>query len=83
MAGYGTIQIICLFALRKQPFCVHSVFGGISYCSCLPIVTFLVDNQLCCTSFLRFERGEDSYLFREFGGFSSCSFVPIVTFPSC
>ena len=39
--GYGTIQTICLFALCKQPFCVHSGFGGISYSSWVPIVTFV------------------------------------------
>ena len=45
-AGYDRVQNICLFALRKQPFCVHSAFGGISYCSCMPIVTFPADNPL-------------------------------------
>ena len=30
-AGYDSVQHICLFPLRKQPFCVHSAFGGISY----------------------------------------------------
>ena len=39
--GYRTIQCICLFALRKQPFCVHLVLGCISYSSCVPIGTFL------------------------------------------
>ena len=45
-AGYDRVQNICLFALRKQPFCVHSAFGGISYCSCMPMVTFPADNPL-------------------------------------
>ena len=38
---YSTIQNICSFALRIQPFCVQWGFGGISYCSCVPIQTFM------------------------------------------
>ena len=79
-AGYDRVQNICLFALRKQPFCVHSVFGGISYRSCMYIVTFPADNLLHVHHLIRFKKEEDCYLLLELGGISSCSCLPIVPF---
>ena len=79
-AGYDRVQNICLAALRKQPFCVHSAFAGISYCSCMPIVTLPADNLLHVHHFIRFTNEEDCYLLPELGGISSCSCVPIVPF---
>ena len=79
-AGYSRVQNICLFALRKQPFCVHSAFGGISYCSCMPIVTFPADNPLHVHHLIRFKKEADCYLLPELGGISCCSCVPIVPF---
>ena len=79
-AGYDRVQNICFFALRKQPFCVHSAFGGISYCSCMPIVTFPAHNPLHVHHLIRFKKEEDCHLLPELGGISSCSCVPTVLF---
>ena len=80
LAGYDRVQNICSFALRKQPFFVHSAFGGISYSSCMPIVTFPADNPLHVHHLIRFKEKEGCYLLPELGGISSCSRVHIVLF---
>ena len=79
-AGYDRVQNICLFALRKQPFCVHSAFGGISYCSCMPIVTFPADNPLHVHQLFVSKKKEIATCFLSLVVFSSCSCVPIVLF---